>query len=208
MNRYFIAKMFLLFVLLVSCSTVAEVSMGVNLSTSLDRDVHKWEVQQETQYERTTTYELDLYPSLIIVPSGKFEIVPSFGFTLMREKTVDENPAGNERERRSTDLGVGGGCGLFFRLIQSTVFRLSLGPDVFLLYYSPDNDEDEFDVSLGLPVNVDFLLSGRVFLRLGSRLVTMRYLYQDHGTDDRTNHFTFFDIESMLEARLGFFFTF
>lgn len=210
MNRFYRINFFIIIVVLFSLSAWAEVSLGINLSTSLNREVKKEEVQQGEQYERTTTYVFNIYPSLIIVPTGKFEIVPTFGFTLRKEKRVDEDTDGEERERYDrTDLGVGGGCGLFFRLIKSNVFRLSLGPDVFFLYFNPEGGENEtIDVSLGLPVNVDFLLSQRLFLRLGSRLVTVRYVFENEGADEHTNSFTFFDIESMLEARLGFFFTF
>ncbi|MFC1476339.1 hypothetical protein ACFL5S_00075 [Fibrobacterota bacterium] len=210
MDRFYSIKFIIVFVALFSLSARAEVSLGINFSTSLDREVRKEEVQQGEEYQRITTYALNLYPSLIIVPTGKFEIVPTFGFTLQKSKRVDEDEDGNEHERYDrTDIGVGGGCGLFFRLIESNVFRLSLGPDVFVLYFNPEGGENEtIDVTLGLPVNVDFLLSERLFLRLGSRLVAIRYVYENEGADAHTNTFTFFDIESMLEARLGFFFRF
>jgi hypothetical protein len=89
------------------------------------------------------------------------------------------------------------------------VLRFSLGPDLFIWFYDLDGDNNEsIDVSVGLPANVDFLLTERLFLRLGSRLVAIRYLYQKEGVNDHTNSFTFFDIQSVLQAYLGFFFTF
>ena len=210
MDRFYRVNVIIVFVLLLSLGAWAEVALGVNLSTSLDREVHKEETQQGEEFQRTTTFDFNLYPSLIIVPTGRFEIVPTFGFTIRKEKRVDEDEEGNEDERYDrTNIGVGGGCGLFFRLLDNDVFRLSLGPDVFVLYFNPEGDENEtVDITLGLPVNVDFLLSERLFLRLGSRLVAMRYVFQNEGDDAHTNTFTFFDIESMLEARLGIFFRF
>ena len=210
MNKIYKIHFLVLIVVLFSLSSWAEVALGVNFSTSLDREVHKEETQQGEEFQRITTFDFNLYPSLIIVPTGKFEIVPTFGFTIRKEKRVDEDEEGNENERYDrTNIGVGGGCGLFFRLIDNNVFRLSLGPDVFVLYFNPEGDENEtVDITLGLPVNVDFLLNERLFLRLSSRLVAMRYVFENEGNDAHTNTFTFFDIESMVEARLGFFFRF
>lgn len=210
MYRFSGMKVVTVIVLLYSLGTWAEVCLGINLSTSLNREVTKREVQQNNSYERATTYEFSFYPSLIIAPTGTFEIVPSLGFILQKSKMVDEDQDGDENERwNRTDIGFGGGCGLFFRLITSNAFRLSLGPDVFVEFFNPEGDDNiTLDNSLGLPVNVDFLLSKRLFLRLGSRLIAIGYLYRDEGADAHTHSFTFFDIESMLEAQLGFFFTF
>ena len=196
--------------LLASFSTQAQFSVGVNLSTSLDRQVVKQEVGQGTQYQRTTTSYFNVYPSIIIPFSYRMEIVPTMGFTLLKERRVDEDTDGDENERYNrSDVGIGGGCGLYFRLIEGDVFRLSLGPDLFLLYNDPDGDDNGwFDASIGLPVNIDFLLSQRLFLRLSSRLVTIGYAKQDQGQTTTVSNITILDIESMLQARLGFYFNF
>jgi hypothetical protein len=198
-------KIFVIIILMLSLYAKAEVSLGINLSTNLTYGKTEKEVPQGEEYERVTTYALSMYPSAIIVPTGKFEIVPTLGFFVIREKTVEEDVDGEEREREDTRVGVGGGCGLFFRLIEGNVLRLSLGPDVFVWY---GDENDTLDVSIGLPVNVDFLLNERWFLRLGSRLVAIRYIHEEQGRDEKTNSFTFFDIQSMLQARLGFYLTF
>lgn len=205
MNGFNVMKLSVIFILMLSLYALAEVSLGINLSTNLTLDKTEKEVPQGEEYERVTTYELSMYPSIIIVPSGKFEIVPTLGFFIKREKTVEEDVDGEEKEKKSTRAGVGGGCGLYFRLIEGNVLRLSLGPDVFVWY---DDGNESVDASIGAPANVDFLLSQRWFLRLGSRLVAIRYVYEERGRDEHTNSFTFFDIQSMLQAALGFYFTF
>lgn len=205
MNRFNVMKLFIIFILMLSLCALAESCLGINLSTNLTFDKTERQVPQGEEYERVTTYELSMYPSIIIVPSGKFEIVPTLGFFIIREKTVDEDVNGEETERKDTRAGVGGGCGLYFRLIEGNVLRLSLGPDVFAWY---DDGNESVDVSIGAPANVDFLLSRRWFLRLGSRLVAIRYVHEDRGRDEKMNSFTFFDIQSMLQAALGFYFTF
>lgn len=205
MNRFNVMKLFIIFILMLSLCALAEVSLGINLSTNLILDKTEEQKQQGEEYERTTVYELNMYPSVLIVPTGKFEIEPVFGFKIKREKTVKEDVDGEETESKRSSFGVGGGCGLFFRLIEGNVLRLSLGPDVFGWY---KEEHDSVDVSIGFPANVDFLLSQRWFLRLGSRLVAIRYVYEERGRDEHTNSFTFFDIQSMLQATLGFYFTF
>ncbi|MBN1130756.1 MAG: hypothetical protein JXA71_17335 [Chitinispirillaceae bacterium] len=210
MKSWNVKTLFATAVLLVCFQAYAEFSAGVNLSASMDRQVRKQEVGQGTQYQRTTTSIFNVYPSIIIPFSYRMEIVPTVGITIVKEKRVDEDPDGSENEQYNrSDMGIGGGCGLFFRLIDGDVLRLSLGPDLFLLFNDPDGDDNGwFDASIGLPVNVDFLLSDRVFLRLSSRLVTIGYAKQDQGQNTTVSNVTFFDIESMLQARLGFYFNF
>ncbi len=210
MNKKHIINLSLLAVMLISNAFSAEISLGLSLSTYLTRDANVRQVENGEVHERTTTYNLDMFPSLCIVPSGRFEIVPVFGISLHKIKTVEEDEDGEETNRdESREFGIGGGCGLFARLIEGRAFRLSLGPDVFFWVYNPDdNNYETIEFTLGLPVNVDFLLSERWFLRLNSRLVAVGFTHENEGPDEKTNSFTFFDIESMLGLNLGFYFTF
>lgn len=78
MNKTRVTNISVIAVMLMTFAISAEISLGVSLSTYLTRDVKEKQVQQGEEYERTTTYNLDIFPSLCIVPSGKFEIVPIF----------------------------------------------------------------------------------------------------------------------------------
>ncbi len=195
-------------VMVLASVVAAEVSVGLNLSTFLttEKDVSQ-QGQQEREQTRTT-YRLELIPSVIICP-GRLEIVPSGGFVVQTEHRRVELDGVEQSDGEATHVGGGGGCGFFLRAIEGSVLRLSIGPDVWVWVYNPDGDENtEFETLLGLPVNVDLLLTHRLFIRMSSRLFRAGYRFDNNGADDHVSTFTFFDIATMWTPTLGFYFTF
>lgn len=189
--------------------SVAQVSIGGNFSTSLVQDRN---INDQIGREVTTTeWEFKLVPSVIIVPgSGKLEIVPSagIGVTVGSEEIKNPPPAPVE-ESDWTNVGFGGGLGVFVRAVEGTVLRLSLGPEGFFWVDMPEGDDNN-DVTVGaaVPINLDFLLTQKVFIRASARVITVSY-YRDNINDRHyTSQVRFFDISSLWAPVLGFYVNF
>jgi hypothetical protein len=187
----------------------AEVAVGVNLSTQLERASQENTAGNNTNEDRSNEFEFQVTPSVIIAPSSRIEIVPNIGFSLYRWKSehlVSDSVTG---ETKNNFIGFGAGCGLFFRLIDKSVFRFSLGPDVQFWYHKPEGDDRyAINPALGLPVNIDLVLSERFFARLSSRLFQAGYTYTKSGKDNHTSRVTFFDINTIFSPSIGFYFSF
>ncbi|MBD3391835.1 MAG: hypothetical protein GF418_07240 [Chitinivibrionales bacterium] len=198
----------ILLIALWAVSALAEVSVGVNLATDLytERDVR--DEDNDDNEDTETIYNLQVIPSVIILAGSRLEIVPGAGFSLEAGSREDVRPGGTT-ESDWTNVGFGGGCGFFVRLIEGEVFRLSLGPDGWFWVRNPDGDDNtELDVIGGLPVNIDLLLTHRLFVRISSRLLAVKWEYDKDGDNAHRSRITYFDINSMISPVLGFYFTF
>jgi hypothetical protein len=193
-----------------SVAPQAELALGVDLTTTLTHERDIDENQNANQTTKTTDFRFDIWPQVIIAPSDRFEIVPFAGVRFTRSHEVTELADGTEQSLDPVvDVGFGAGCGLYLRVINNKPFRLSLGPDARLDFLNPEGDDNSnIGVSLGLPVHLDLLIAKRVFVRLSTRLVVMGYernwVNQNHAIDT----WTFFDINTVQQPRLGFYLTF
>jgi hypothetical protein len=191
---------------------IAEVSVGANISTGLTttRSDQTGGGGSGTPVQKITDFHIGVTPSLILTPTDRIEVVPGVGFSVTTHHSVVNLPDGSTTgENSTTDFALGGGCGLYFRLVEAQVLRFSLGPDVWFWFTDPDgNNNSVIDASLGMPVNLDLLLTDRFFVRMSSRLVTVGYNWRQTGANASSGTFTFFSIATMWTPTAGFYFTF
>jgi len=190
-----------------SVALQAEVSIGGQLMTYLKTEKN---VNEANDRENTsTTWEFKLIPSVIIIPGmSNIEIVPSAGMGVRMRSWDNENQQ-NPQEGDETEVSFGGGCGIFYRAVEGDVLRLSLGPDCFLWFTNPDGDDNFImDMTLGLPVDLDFLLTDRLFIRAGNRPVFFHYQRNKHNDNFHESVVEFFNINTLWLPSLGFYVTF
>jgi hypothetical protein len=187
----------------------ADVSLGVDLFSHLTRENAEARIAGQDTENKTTNFQFGLRPSLIIEPADHIEVVPNIGFSIghWNHETILNDDVTNEEE--NTSIGIGAGCGLFFRLIDGDPFRLSLGPDLQVWLDNPDGENNDiFDFTVGIPVNMDLMLSQKLWARFSARMVALGYHNIEQGDNAHTSTVTFFDIKTILEPSVGFYFTF
>ncbi|MBD3347055.1 MAG: hypothetical protein GF401_18530 [Chitinivibrionales bacterium] len=163
--------------LALACSLSAAPSLGVDFYLNV-RD------------NGDTDADLEIIPSLILMPSSRFEVVPKAGFNV-------------DMDEHGTEFGILGGCGFYFHLIESKPFVLSFGPDFFIPFGFGD-DLFKSGIFMGAPVNVDLYLHRRFFLRAGLRVIS--FGIDITSQNDETDVHTDFTIDSVLEPLVAFYF--
>jgi hypothetical protein len=187
----------------------AEVAVGVDLRTNLINNTESQTGGNSRIDVSNTNFSFTLIPSIIIRPNRSFEIVPNVGFSINHTKNEHRTNDSLTDESSGTGFEGGPGCGLFFRLIDASVFRFSIGPDVQFWYSNPYGDNNwVFNASIGLPANIDLKLSERFFARISDRLFSAGYTYNKINADDHISGVTFFDIRTILMPSFGFYFSF
>jgi hypothetical protein len=191
-------------ILLFCVPAVAEVSIGGNLGLRLTRDTDRFADDRERV---TTEFAVTAMPSFIIVQGvGAMELVPFGGVSARVTGTEQIDAAGETTdENNSTSYDIMLGAGLFFRLLQNRSFRFAPGPDMQLTYSDVENGQDSVSVSVGMQVNVDFMIAERLFIRMGPRLAEVRISRTEDTNPD--TRITFFDIHSLWRPVLGFYVT-
>jgi hypothetical protein len=198
-------------VVVFACSAAfADVSFGVDafVQINLNGEVNETGPGEENVRERL--YQLSVYPSLILEPAQRLEVVPVVGFDVTRFKRTREDADGNETTTADqTDWGTGGGCGVFLRIVDENVFRLSLGPDVRLRFAGFDDPDDHwsFATTVAMPLNTDFIITNDFFFRMSPRLAALTYTFERWQDDNHSNTFNFTGLTSW-DVHLGFFWTF
>jgi hypothetical protein len=195
--------------ILIPCLASADVAVGVNFATDLHNESHKVTAGNIETDNRSSGFGIKVIPSLIIVPDSRIEIVPNVGFSFGHYATENRFNDSVINESSNNTVGFGAGCGLFFRAIDASVLRFSIGPDLQFWYTDPDGDENYLiDASIGLPANIDLIFSNRFFARISSRLFRSGVVYSRNSDTDHTTAVTFFDIKTILSPSLGFYFSF
>ncbi|MBD3321027.1 MAG: hypothetical protein GF350_08045 [Chitinivibrionales bacterium] len=139
-----------------------------------------------------TDVDFEFVPSLILMPSSRFEVVPKAGFNI-------------DMDEYDTEFGLLGGCGFYFHAVKSDPFVLSFGPDFYVPFGFGDN---HFTTGLviGAPLNLDLHLHRRFFLRAGLRLISFSFEIDDRN--DETDTRVEYTMDSILAPMAGFYFDF
>ena len=160
-------KLCVIVLLLFPCLALSEVSLGLNFSTNLQTRIENNETGNQDNKDKETEYDLYFTPTLIFVLNDRFELAPHAGVSVTQFKRVLYVDSDKTDTEENTSFGAGGGCGLFLRLVNKSVFRLSIGPEASFWFSNPEGaDNERIQTSLGLPLNIDLLITDRFFTRL------------------------------------------
>ncbi|MBD3420126.1 MAG: hypothetical protein GF398_08425 [Chitinivibrionales bacterium] len=146
---------------------------------------------------------IKIMPSLIIDLADKIELNPFAGFSI-NESSFPIPTA---------DFGLIPGCGLYFHLIERDIFLFSLGPAIAFPIYFGEQGQDDFWAlifDIYMPVNLDFRLSQRMFMRMGLQLAGLTFTnvdYDEPAARDDYNDITF-SIRTIASPFFGFYFNF
>jgi len=202
-------KLCVIILLLVPCLALSEVSVGVNLSTDLSTTIEKDETGNQDRETKTTRYNFYLAPTIMFLLNDRFELAPHAGVSVTQSKWVRYIDGDKDYTEENTEIGAGGGCGLFLRLVDKSVFRLSIGPEASFWFNNPEGDDNLWTrTSLGLPLNIDLLITDRFFMRMKFGLFGFSYIHQDQGDRRDSDAITFFNIATTPLPGFGFYVTF
>lgn len=202
-------KRVLLFTLLLYGIPHAAVSFGFDANVKVNNTATVTEYANGDEEEwNTTRLKFGIYPSLIINPARRLEIVPTVGFEVTRTVQEHEQVNGNVDKTEQNPVDVAGGCGFFFRLVDNRVFRLSLGPDFRVggRWNGSNSDYTRFWTFVSMPLNTDFMITSRFFFRMSPSLVKVTYSHEKSG-NTVVNDFDFTGL-SVWDVRMGFFWSF
>jgi len=195
-------KKLLLFILVVNGLTFATTAIGVDLLLNVSNDSRNPDGNFDRKRTELNTH---LYPSIMIMPADRFELVPRAGFYVTHFSQTNRNlNTGAETTSDGSTYGVGAGCGFYFRLVEESVFRLSLGPDAELGFGWDSGRDDywSFDTTASMPVNFDFLITGNFFIGMCPRLASVTYTHdEDPGYDHNRIEF---NVQSLWQPTFGF----
>lgn len=206
-------KLVLLLIILFITISNGKIILGVDLK--YDFDFHDYINEYSDTYEYTSSTEnrLQLTPRIGIMPSEFLEISP---FILLGLNTIKRDEENYSYTVRSTSFDLGCGIGTFFHIIRGKFIHLSWGPQLQFQYelepygnLLPDYDKYvNIDITIGLPLNLDFQLNDMFAIRISSNVIDInynKYLREFEGRTYTNNDFEI-DLQSILSPALGFFF--
>jgi len=200
----------LLLALILVTSTIAEVSVGLDLTFNGGVDRNEQLQGGNAGTEQThSVVSTGITPSLLFLVNDRLEVVPTAGFWFSRAKNIVEDADGTERvDYESTVHGFSGGCGLYVRVVEGAVLRLGLGPRIHARAGFNDNGSYyRMEIPLEFAVNTDFIVNDRFFIRMSPRIAAFQFVHEETDAQ-RTNSVDFLDIATMWLPTMGFYITF
>ena len=210
--------------LIASYSVFGKISVGVDLSCSLDNNTVKDNsATVNKRISHKNTYSI--VPFLGIYPNKLVEIDPFLGLYITSTSTEIEYENTTPTTKSTTrQLSIEPGCGVFFHVIKGEVFDISLGPKFgYRLFFEPnhttnDSNNDEYDsyyegnTSIGCQFNIDLLFSKRFASRLSTNLFKFNYhsySYEfENNPSKNEGHTISADFKTIFQPSFGLLFTF
>jgi hypothetical protein len=150
---------------------------------------------------KASRFSMDLEPAVVLMLNPKLEVRP---FVILRLNKY--NDPDYIRYTTYTQFYAGIGGGLYYHFIQTNILELSVGPKLSaLMTFKPTGPDAtvyttyfDFSVALSLPVNLDFKLTKKLFLRMGIEIPGLQWEYYSlttGGVKYTDSNFSFVDFE-------------
>lgn len=177
---------FLMTLVVLSSVSIAEISIGADITSYSNRNNQETELSSGTTTERQTNQNtLSVGPQIGIFPSNLIEIAPFFRWSVTTSSS--ENTSGGTTstttETESSQHAIEPGCGVYFHVVNNNnVLDFSLGPKLSYAWTfkplsknssGPTNEYDKYyygSLNFGVQTNIDLKFSEHFKARFFSNL--------------------------------------